>query len=147
MTGDSVVLLLVAVLAGPSVAAWMVWRLMVTRADTNAVRSLGGARVATLRDPRARLVGSTAGGGPRWWPMPGTLALGANRLVYSSPVPRYAIAVPRHRITEARVTRDFLGTYQPQALMQITWMDSEGQTHVAGWIVDDPGRWVVALRT
>lgn len=147
MIGDTVDVWLVALFAVLLLIAWTLWRMRAARTDREAIHKAGGPRAGMLHDPQARLVGSTTAGGPRRWPMRGTLALGTTRLVFRPVASRHGVTVPRNHIADATVTRDYLGTPHPQALIQIAWNDATGQEQIAGWVVDDPGRWAAALRT
>ena len=147
MTGDTVVVWLAAVLAVLMLVAWALRRLLAARADTEATNNAGGPRVGMLHDPQARLVGSTTVGGPRRWPIRGTLALGTTRLVFRPVASRHGVTVPRSHITDATVTRDYLGTPHPMALIQIAWTDATGQEQFAGWVVADLARSAATLRT
>jgi hypothetical protein len=119
------------------VVAWLRFR---------AVRARHRARIAAV-DPEhtepASLVGLASEGRTQARGV-GTLALGADHLIFVQLVPERDVLVPRADITSTRSTRHFLGRTSERDLLLVTW-DTHGMSDAVALAVPDVDAWRARL--
>ncbi|HYW91152.1 MAG TPA: hypothetical protein VFA95_01590 [Gammaproteobacteria bacterium] len=126
-------LMLLAVLVGGLLAFSLVMR-RARRRSLRAADSRCAGEEVVYRDPAAVYIGCESRG-DRQLRGNGVFVLTREKVFFTLWLPRREVAIPLERIRGIDTPRQFLGRSVGRRLLQIRYVDAEGQADAAAWFV------------